>query len=293
MIVFEQYKVAGHSFRLGIPDSEKLREALSQYDPFRDESGDAPLFTLETVEELPECGRKVIYDVPAKDGETVIRMFDTGEGFLFEMAPENSQPVSGMMVTSKDFSKARLKLASRRVRDAVFCINNSLMLLYALSTSGTGTLEMHSSVVVNKGKAYLFLGKSGTGKSTHSRLWLDNIEGSELLNDDNPIIRVTDDGVVAYGSPWSGKTACYKNESAPVGAFVQIRQCPENRIFRMSLPQAYATLYSSCSGLKTCAEMADALHSTMEKTVTLAPFYLLDCRPDREAAQICFNTICR
>ena len=60
------------------------------------------------------------------------------------------------------------------------------------------------------------MGKSGTGKSTHSRLWLENVPGATLLNDDNPIVRLTLVGAIVYGSPWSGKTPCYKNESAPL-----------------------------------------------------------------------------
>ncbi|MCQ2177639.1 MAG: hypothetical protein MJY42_01990 [Bacteroidales bacterium] len=294
MKVFEQYRVAGHSFRLGIPDSAGLRGCLDgRYAPFVDRSGEDALFTLETVDELPDTAGKCIYDVPTEDGETVIRMFETGDGYMCEMAVDHRAGVCGRMYMSGDFSQARLKIGSRRLGDALFCINNSLMLLYAFATFDKGTLEMHASVVVNGGRSYLFLGRSGTGKSTHSRLWLDNIPGSVLLNDDNPIIRVTDQGVTAYGSPWSGKTPCYRNESAPVGAFVLIRQSPGNSISRMNIFQAYATLYSSCSGLKTDKVMADGLHATMEKTVALVPFHLLDCRPDREAAELCYKTICR
>ncbi|MBO6066250.1 MAG: transposase, partial [Lachnospiraceae bacterium] len=84
-------------------------------------------------------------------------------------------------------------------------------------------LLMHASVTMHAGKGYLFLGKSGTGKSTHSQLWINNIEGCELLNDDNPVLRVEDDGSVrVYGSPWSGKTPCYRNLDVPVGAIVDL-----------------------------------------------------------------------
>ena len=138
----------------------------------------------------------------------------------------------------------------------------------------------------------MFLGKSGTGKSTHSSLWLKYLEGSELLNDDNPILRVGEDGVArVYGSPWSGKTPCYKNDSVPVGAIV--RQYPENRIARNSIVEAYAAVYPSCSGFRAVKEMADGMHSTIEKVVLSVPCYTLDCLPDEAAARLSCETISR
>ena len=72
-----------------------------------------------------------------------------------------------------------------------------LMLMYALATAGSDTLLLHAVVVSCEGKGYLFLGPGGTGKSTHARLWLENVEGTKLVNDDFPVVR---DGMV-YGSP--------------------------------------------------------------------------------------------
>lgn len=121
-----------------------------------------------------------------------------------------------------------------------------MMLLYALRTSTLGCLEVHASVIMKEGKAVAFLGKSGTGKSTHSRLWLENIPKTELLNDDNPIIRIHPDGkVLIYGSPWSGKTPCYKKVSVPLAGVVRLSQAPFNKITRLSGIQAYACLFPS------------------------------------------------
>ena len=106
---------------------------------------------------------------------------------------------------NSDFTLSKLLIACPS--ESLFAINNALMLQYAFRTAGMNTLEMHASVIENGGKGYLFLAKSGTGKSTHSKMWLRNIPDSHLLNDDNPIVRVLEDGSVrVYGSPWSGKT---------------------------------------------------------------------------------------
>ena len=93
--------------------------------------------------------------------------------------------------------------------------------------------------------------------------------------------------VIAYGSPWSGKTPCYRNVEAPAGAFVRIRRCSENKITALGLLESYGLLYSSCSGFKADKTIADGLHATLEKIVTTTPCYVLDCRPDEEAARVC------
>ena len=151
---------------------------------------------------------------------------------------------------------------------------------------------MHSSVVVKDGKGYLFLGKSGTGKSTHSQLWLNNLEGCELLNDDNPVLRLEENGETrVYGTPWSGKTPCYRNLNYPVGAIVDLHQAKENKIQRLSIVKAYASMYTSSSGIRFLKELADGIHATTEKIVCSVPFYSLDCLPNAEAAFLCHKTV--
>lgn len=286
------YNVAGHTFSLTLPENPRLWGALGQYSPFEVPVSGEALFGLTLVESIPEDGMEVIHDMPTEDGETVIKLYRRGEDWIFSMSPDHSMPICARLQVSSDFKSAGLCLLSRRLFDALFGINNALMLLYAFNTATLGTLEMHASMVSNSGKAYLFLARSGTGKSTHSSLWMKHIPGTELMNDDNPIVRVLEDGsVIAYGSPWSGKTPCYRNVQAPVGAFVQIRRCQENRITPMSVLEAYACLYSSSSGYKADRKFGDGLHATMEKIVTSVPCYVLDCRPDEEAAQVCASAV--
>ena len=283
------FKVAGHVFSLTMTDSCSLWPRLTQYDPFVTDEQDCPLFgvQLSTEEfERPES-LELVYDPQTEPGETLVRL-SRGTGlWVFDMSPDKDIPCHSHLVASEDFSQGTLYLDNRHVSDAIFGINNSLMLLYAFRSAPLDTLEMHASMVSNSGKAFLFLARSGTGKSTHSQLWLDHVPGSELMNDDNPVVRVLADGtVMAYGSPWSGKTPCYRNVQAPVGAFVRIRRCPENRITPLSILESYALLYSSSSGFKADHTIADGLHATLEKIVTTTPCYVLDCRPDKEAAEV-------
>ena len=288
----KSFKVAGHVFTLSLPDGSSLWDELGQYGPFTVDSG-TPVFSLSVTETLPEGERVLLLDPQSEPGEAVIRIFSLGPDLLVEMAPDSRVPTTAELWLSRDFSCARLRLLSASARSAVFSINNALMLTYAFRTACMNTLEMHASVVRCRGRAFLFLARSGTGKSTHSRLWLENVPGSELLNDDNPVVRFypEDGSVICYGSPWSGKTPCYRNESAPVGAFVRIRRCPENRIESLDVFNAYALLYSSSSGFKADRQMGDALHETFSQIVSRTPSYVLDCRPDAQAARVCSEAV--
>jgi hypothetical protein len=166
-------------------------------------------------------------------------------------------------------------------------IDNALMLLFAMATARLGTALFHAAVVSHEGQGYMFLGKSGTGKSTHAQLWLEHIEGTELVNDDNPVVR---DGVV-YGSPWSGKTPCYRNVSYPLGGIVLLSQAPYNQIRRLGGIEAYTALVASISGQRWNSRIADGLHQTENALVTNVPVWHLECLPDEEAARLCRKTV--
>lgn len=286
------YKVAGHLFNLSLPDGHALWGELGQYSPFEVPFSDSPIFSLEVVDSLPEGERTLVLDPPVEEGETVIRLFRQDSFWFAEMSPESRIPTVAHLMMLPDFTKGRLCFISHKVRSAVFAINNALMLMYAFRTATEGTLEMHASVIRCQGRAFLFLAKSGTGKSTHSNLWLKHVPGSELLNDDNPIVRIYPDGrVICYGSPWSGKTPCYRNIEAPVGAFVRISRAPENSIEQLDIFKAYATLYSSSSGFKANRAMADGLYSSISGIVGSTRCFVLHCRPDEEAARVCSEAV--
>ena len=163
--------------------------------------------------------------------------------------------------------------------------------MYAFAYVGSDTLEIHASCTIKDGKGFLFLGKSGTGKSTHSSLWIKNIPGAWLLNDDNPVIRIVDGVPRVYGTPWSGKTPCYINDDYPVGAVVRIKQAPYNVITKMSLMEGFASLYSSSSGLRAIKWVADGLFETVSTVVQKVPCYLMECLPDDEAAIVCSKDV--
>lgn len=279
------YQVAGLRFTIrgDMPSMPNLAPFLSREE--------APLlFTLSLITSLPPVPSTPVFQTNDGPGfpEISIDALDVG-GYRFRFRSLPGKPLAAELRTDGRFHEGKLLLTGE---EDAFALNNALMLLFAFSSAPHGVLEMHSSVVMNDGKGYLFLGKSGTGKSTHSSLWLKHIPGTELLNDDNPILRLMPDGSArVFGSPWSGKTPCYKNKDVPAGAVVRIRQAPFNQIEKLGPVQAYASLMASASSFRPFKELADAWHSTLSGLVEILPCYQLDCLPDQDAAQLCYRTV--
>lgn len=282
--MIQHYSVAGHMFSISAPDSFSW-EKLGNYAVFLTGEVGRDLFRIELADSLPDVEKQLFYTSQENPDETRMDIYTYDGGMYIEVAPSSRYPVSGCIMVDSSYSLVKVKVIEKdRER---FVLDNAAMLAYALSTSTRDTLLMHSSVVVSDGKAYMFLAPSGTGKSTHSKMWLQNIPGTTLLNDDNPVIALTDGRPVCFGTPWSGKTRCYKKESAPVGAIVTIKRDGTNFAKRLNVLSAYASLIGATSGLKSDPVMGDGLHSTMEKVVGSVPFFEMHCLPDGEAAVVC------
>ncbi|MCR4860772.1 MAG: hypothetical protein K5910_08935 [Bacteroidales bacterium] len=287
------FQVAGLTFSLDLPDKHPSLSTLSNYDPFRvaPVKEEELLFSVSLVREAPDGGRECVFHAPEETGEPVVNLFRyEGGDWLAEFSPVAGTPICGQVVFSADFRHGHLYTCGSPAAQT-FAINNALMLLFAFASARHSALEMHASVVMHGGRGFLFLGRSGTGKSTHSSLWLKHIEDTELLNDDNPVLRVVDGQVRVWGTPWSGKTPCYKAKDVPVGAIVRLSQAPHNAIVRLDTVPAYASVMSSCSGFRPIREISDAQHETLSVIATQVPCFHLECLPDEDAARLCQNTV--
>lgn len=146
---------------------------------------------------------------------------------------------------------------------------------------------VHASVIIHQGQAVVFLGESGTGKSTHTRLWLHNISGCSLLNDDSPILRFhqPEKAIYIYGSPWSGKGRAYHAEGYPVAAIVRLEQAPANKTHRLHIIKAFAALYPSFPPAYLRDEwLQEAICALISEVLKRVPVFRLECLPDVSAA---------
>ena len=293
------YKVAENTFSVSVCSGlcdDFFAKNMDNYAPFEVESCDC-LFSLDVVvgEKAPTFVEEARQD--EEDQLIVCGVTDAGES-VFEFSLYKKYV--GTLVCSKDYKSSTLFAPSSgddgNTSYLKYAVNNALMVFYAIATASCNTALFHAAVVKYQDRGYMFLGKSGTGKSTHARLWLKYNEGSELLNDDNPIVRFYTDSegkgyAKVFGSPWSGKTPCYKNDVCVLGGLVLLYQAPYNKIIRLRTVQAYAAIRPCISGKRWERSVADGLHKTENSLVANVPVWYLECLPDEAAATLCRKTI--
>ena len=267
-----------------------------QYAPFEVEDA-VPVMTFTVRSEMPdwlEATRPAWTMVTAVDELPPYYYGYTFEGkTIYEFLPARDVR-AGYFVMNGDYTEGDFyPCPGIGGKTTLFNVNTSLMIQYTFATAGLGTLLLHASVTRYEGKGNLFFGVSGTGKSTHSRLWHEYVPGTDLMNDDNPVIRFENGGCFVYGSPWSGKTLCYRNVVAPVRALVRLEQAPVNAIERLEPLQAYASVIAAVSTIRWNHEIMSLLVPTIERVAMNVPCFRLRCRPDEEAVRVCREAICQ
>lgn len=301
----KNYKVAGHQFQVTALEgvSPAVFTLMDNYEPFEiPHPESAPLFTLEVSSETANESQALDEFVE----ET--RQDDEGQKILCGKNPQGKSVLqfllgsrlTGVLVSESGFGKSTLYFGKTLPESPTaanshlqkFALNNSLMILYALTTAGKMTALFHSAVIDYEGKGYMFLGKSGTGKSTHARMWLSRFKDADLLNDDNPVVRFENTGAWVYGSPWSGKTPCYKNRRTPLQAIINLSQAPQNKIRPIGGIEAYIAVMASISGMRWNREIADGIHATENRLAQEVKMFHLDCLPDENAAEVSYQAAC-
>ena len=286
------YCVAGFSFR--VKADAALLDGMENLAPFeipgQARNDDEFLFTLEQGPDFARSGEPPVFCT--EDGPECPEMaiFELAKRYLFRVRPLPCRPVAVWMEVDQGFSQARFFLSGT---DNAFGLNSALLIMLAFGMAIPGALEIQASVVMYKGLGYLFLGPDGTGRSSHSRLWLENLPGAELLNDDYPILRVMPDGSArVYGTPWSGRTPCFKPVSVPVGAVVRLSLDQRNSISRLSRAKAFDTLMVAAAPYRPFPPQVAGLHRTLQQLAETVPCYSFRGLPSVSAVHFCRQAVC-
>ncbi len=153
-----------------------------------------------------------------------------------------------------------------------------------------GRFLLHAAVLEYKGNGYAFLGRSGTGKSTHTGLWKRYIDGVKIVNGDKPILQSTPDGFLVYGTPWMGKEGFGENTHVPLKALCFLEQAKENSIRRLSVKETVRLVFPQI--LHPFEEdKAEKMLELADKLVTETPAYLLRCTISEEAVIQSFTAL--
>lgn len=282
-------------FNIGITFKKSRYNDLSLIEslvPFRIKKPSERLFFHLTVDDdlkpAEHQKRDRIREFETGNGNTTVdQLANGGYQYIIKDLKENS---CCLLQTNNNFSDCRCALNGNYDMRS-FGLNNALMLIFAFAGSFKQTLLIHASLVRHKGYGYAFIAKSGTGKSTHVSLWLKHIPECDLMNDDNPIVRVLDGKAYIYGSPWSGKTPCYRNIKAPLGAITRIDRANINSVEKLNPIESFASLLPSCSSMKWDKEIFNNVCNTITKVIETTGIYVVHCLPNREAAIICHDSI--
>lgn len=151
-----------------------------------------------------------------------------------------------------------------------------------------GGFMLHSSAVVHNGKAYLFSAPSGTGKSTHTQLWVKNFEDAYILNDDKPAIRLEDGKFYVYGTPFSGKSDLNVNECVPLGGICALERGEKNSIEKMSPQEAMFRILDQ-TVRPTDERKMGLLLGVLDELIKKDKCYKLKCNMDAEACEVSYN----
>ena len=290
-----QYHFCIADHHIGISFAEGQQNGmhlLPSFEPFVcNDEPDEWLFKLsvdDTLRPIPKEKRERIRVFDTGNGDTAVDLLEDG-GYQYIIKDINGGDCC-LLQTNKDFNECRCALnGNYNMRS--FGLNNAIMLIYAFAGSRMGTLLIHASLVRQNGYGYAFTAKSGTGKSTHVSMWLRYLPGCDLMNDDNPIVRVIDGEAFIYGGPWSGKTPCYRNIKARLGAIARIERALENSVDKLSPIDAFAALLPACSSMKWDKDIFNNICNTVTKIIETTGIYTLHCLPNKEAAEVCNREI--
>lgn len=282
------YRVAELDIRVDIPDGLDPAGMFPSFVPFavQDDCVQADL-TVDTCCELsvPDGMEPVVRET---NDMGLTEIFNTESGCLLRFS---FMGLTSLLRLCDGFGRAEI-CTDFSHRAAGYVISCMVRTAFAQTIALHDGLSLHSSTVINDGRGYMFMGTSGTGKSTHSRLWMSAFPGTWLINDDNPMVRFIDGTLMVFGSPWSGKTHCYRNASAPVAAIVRLSQAPENSIKILQSVEAFIEVYQGTSVLRTDPQLHDRMCDTVSRiTESGVRVAHLRCLPDEAAARLCHDSL--
>lgn len=291
------YCIADHYLSINFECSQKNSpQLIPSYIPFQcpKPPADQPLllelYVNDELKPAKKEEKELIRNFETGNGDTIVEKLKRG-GYQFIIKNTNKRDCC-LLQTDKHFYRFDCAL-NGHYNMRRYGINNAIMMAFAYAASKYDTLLIHASLVRQNGYGYAFTAKSGTGKSTQVSMWLRYLKGCDLMNDDNPAIRIIDDEVFIYGTPWSGKTPCYRNIKAKLGAITQIDRALTNSVERLSPINAFAILLPSCSGMRWDKDVNNNVCNTVTRIIELTSIYTLHCLPNREAAEICNHAIAR
>ncbi len=286
--MIRKYLIANLIFEIDFDTDKSLEDRLSKYISDINRKADIKINISKTSEDISVRQENLV-----KLSDIAYFYEDKLCDTYFYYDPNVLKTV-GKIVFSKDYSDIDITLCNL---NESMGIEDDMLMFNVVGTAVSYCVQMHggfvfhSSSVCYNGGGVAFSAKSGTGKSTHTSLWLNNFEGTYILNDDTPIISLGKDGAFYIsGTPWAGTTGINKNATVPLKAIVFLERGLKNEITPLSPIEAMNPFFE---GIRTplTDKMFSSVLDTINKLFLQVPVYMLKCNMDPEAAMLSCNTI--
>lgn len=228
----------------------------------------------------------------------ITSLFENTKTFCSEYLTDEPADFS-VEISQKDIDFEREKSAREHMKEgkpvqsfsAEYLETLAVYRKIAVKMTDYDTILFHGSVIAVDGVGYLFTAKSGTGKSTHTKLWRE-VFGNRavMVNDDKPLMQFTENGVIACGTPWDGKHRLSTNIAVPLKAICILERAEENSIVPVTFKQAYSMLLQQSYRPDEPMAMMKTL-KLIDKLGSRVKLYRLGCNISREAAQTAYNSM--
>ena len=239
------------------------------------------------------CKDYIVADVTGQsgiaDGDTEYTSSGVGDN--------TTESVTRIRITQSDIDFEREKSAREDIKEGIPIRRFSDAYLETLAVYrkiadcllSCDTLLFHGSVIAVDGEGYLFTAKSGTGKSTHTRLWREYFgERAVMVNDDKPLLHITDSGVTAYGTPWDGKHRLSTNIAVPLKGICILTRNAKNHIEPVEPHAVYPLIVQQTNRSLSADGMKHTL-SLIDRMLHVVPVYRLCCNMDIEVARVAYE----
>lgn len=283
-----KYLIAGFNFAIDFESDAVFEEKLSEYEICVDEKADVSISVVKTDADIGVKNENLI-----KLSDIAYFYSDDDKDVVFYYDTAISKTVAKLEF-SKSYDNVNIYLYNLKKNHGA---EDSMLMFNVLNSAVCYLVQMkngfvfHSSSICSNGEGIAFSAKSGTGKSTHTKLWLENIPETFILNDDTPIIFLGKDNMFYIsGTPWAGTTGINKNATVPLKAIVFLERGEENEISSMQPMEAMQPFFE---GIRT--PLTDKMFSncldTLNKLFMSVPIYRLKCNMNPEAAIVAHDGI--
>ncbi|MFA5011883.1 MAG: hypothetical protein WC644_07980 [Ignavibacteria bacterium] len=244
----------------------------------KNQEADVTLYIKDQFE-LPSTLGDLIYD----PGD-IWKMYRNGNIFNAVVSYDSKEPM-GIVSTAGDWKNITVYLnRSNNKQSGLLNTAGFELIIRAAIQFNRGSI-FHSSGLDDNGKGILFVGHAGEGKSTQSRLWM-SFEGTMIFNEDRNAVRIIDDDVFCYGTPWGGTANIAKNHKVPLSVILMIEKSEENRIERMPVSEAVPKLIARSFFPYWDENLSNLAISNITSIAAKVPVYKLSCKPTPEVVEL-------